>query len=54
MIALINDERVDLFAPVPTGQGPQTYLRALLLIADHNAYHVGQLVVIRRAIGLWS
>ena len=51
---LIADDRVDLFATVPTGKGPQTYLRAILLVADHNAYHVGQLVVVRRALGLWG
>lgn len=50
---LIRDERVDLFALVPTGKGQQTYLRAILLVADHNAYHVGQLVAARRALGLW-
>jgi hypothetical protein len=43
----------DLFALVPTGQGGQTYLRAILLAADHNAYHLGQLVAVRRAIGAW-
>jgi len=43
----------DLFALVPTGTGQQTYLRAILLIADHNAYHLGQLVAVRRAIGAW-
>ena len=44
----------DLTALVPTGKGRQTYLRALLLVADHNAYHVGQLVAVRRALGLWK
>ena len=44
---------VDLFATVPTGEGPHTFLRAILLVADHNAYHVGQLVAVRRALGLW-
>jgi uncharacterized damage-inducible protein DinB len=43
----------DLTAPVPTGKANQTYLRALLLIADHTAYHVGQLVAVRRALGVW-
>ena len=38
---------------VPTGNAKQTYLRAILLIADHTAYHVGQLVALRRAMGLW-
>jgi uncharacterized damage-inducible protein DinB len=44
----------DLTATVPTGRGNQTYLRALLLIADHTAYHVGQIVLVRRALGLWT
>jgi uncharacterized damage-inducible protein DinB len=42
----------DLFAPIPHGSG-QTYLRELLLVADHNAYHVGQLIVVRRLLGAW-
>ena len=44
----------DLTATVPTGKGNQTYLRAILLVADHTAYHVGQLVVVRRALGIWE
>ena len=43
----------DLLAPVPTGQRHQTYLRAILLAADHAAYHVGQMVAVRRALGIW-
>ncbi len=43
----------DLSAPVPTGDRGQTYLRALLLVVDHTAYHVGQLVAVRRSLGLW-
>ena len=43
----------DLGANVPTGKGPQTYLRAILLTADHTSYHVGQLVAVRRALGIW-
>ena len=50
---LVLDARVDLFALVPTGEGPQTYLRAVLLVADHDAYHVGQLIAVRRALGIW-
>ena len=42
----------DLFRAIPHGQG-QTYLRELLLVADHTAYHVGQLVLVRRLLGLW-
>jgi uncharacterized damage-inducible protein DinB len=44
----------DLTAKVPTGKGTQTYLRAILLVVDHTAYHVGQLVAVRRALGAWK
>ena len=47
-------EAPDLTAKVPTGKENQTFLRALLLVADHTAYHVGQLVMIRRALGIWK
>jgi len=50
---LAADRAVDLFARIPHGSG-QTYLRELLLVADHNAYHVGQLVALRRRLGTWS
>ena len=44
----------DLFALVPTGTGQQTYLRAILLEVDHAAYHVGQIVAVRRALNAWG
>jgi len=50
--ALAADRSVDLFATIPHGNG-QTYLREILLVADHNAYHVGQLILVRRALGIW-
>jgi uncharacterized damage-inducible protein DinB len=50
---LAADRKVDLFARIPHGSG-QTYLREILLVADHNAYHVGQLVALRRALGAWK
>ena len=49
---LATDKSIDLFAPVLNGDG-QTYLRELLLAADHEAYHIGQLVLVRRALGNW-
>jgi len=52
--ALALDEAVDLHAVVPTGKGHQTYMRAILLMADHNAYHLGQIVAVRRALGIWT
>ena len=44
----------DLTALVPTGKGTQTYLRAILMAADHASYHVGQIVAVRRALGNWK
>jgi hypothetical protein len=49
---LALDPSVDLSATVPAADG-QTYLRELLLVADHTAYHLGELVVVRRALGAW-
>ena len=49
---LVADPRVDLLEPLPHGDG-QTVLREALLVADHNAYHLGQLVTVRRALGAW-
>jgi len=50
---LVSDESVDLFARIPHGDG-QTVLREILLAADHNAYHLGQLVLLRRLLGAWQ
>jgi hypothetical protein len=50
---LVSDEKADLFAPIPHGTG-QTILREALLTADHNAYHIGQLVLVRRLLGAWK
>ena len=52
MEALIANPKTDLYAPLPWGEG-QTVLREALLVADHNAYHVGQLVTLRRMLGAW-
>ena len=51
--ALVADESTDLFAPIPHGTG-QTILREALLAADHNAYHLGELVLVRRLLGAWK
>jgi hypothetical protein len=53
MQKLVADPHRDLFAPIPHGEG-QTLLREALLVADHNAYHIGQLVLLRRLLGEWS
>ena len=53
MCDLITDESKDLFAPIPHGDG-QTLLREALLVADHNAYHLGQIILVRRLLGIWK
>ncbi len=53
MTKLVEDDSVDLFARIPHGEG-QTILREVLLAADHTAYHLGQLVEVRRALGAWK
>jgi hypothetical protein len=50
--ALARDSRYDLTARVPHGEW-RTYLRQLLLVADHNAYHAGQIVQVRKTLGAW-
>ena len=50
MVQLVQDTDNDLFAPIPHGSG-QTLLREAMLVAEHNAYHLGQIVVLRRFIG---
>jgi hypothetical protein len=52
LMRLASNARVDLLQPIPHGTG-QTYLRELLLSADHTAYHVGQLMLVRKALGIW-
>ena len=52
MEKMVADPATDLFAPIPHGDG-QTILREALLLADHNAYHVGQLLLLRRLLGAW-
>jgi len=52
MQQLVADPKTELFAKIPWGDG-QTILREALLLADHNAYHVGQMVDVRRMLGAW-
>jgi hypothetical protein len=52
MIRLVSNPKTDLFARIPHGDG-QTILREALLVADHNAYHIGQLVLLRKLLDAW-
>ena len=53
MIDLVANPNTDLYATIPHGDG-QTILREALLVADHNAYHLGQLVLLRRCLNAWD
>ena len=53
MQGLVNDPAADLFKKIPHGSG-QNILREALLVADHNAYHLGQLLLVRRLVGEWK
>lgn len=53
MEKLVSDTSKELSAPIPQGQG-QTLLREALLVADHNSYHVGQIILLRRLLGAWK
>jgi uncharacterized damage-inducible protein DinB len=53
MAKLVADKKTDLFARISHGSG-QTILREALLVADHNSYHLGQIVVLRRLLGAWK
>ena len=50
---LAANTTIDPLAAIPHGTG-QTYLREILLVADHNAYHIGQIVALRRQLGIWK
>ena len=52
MKVLTSDSTLDLFAKIPHGSG-QTFLREVLLVVDHNAYHLGQIVAVRRQLSNW-
>ena len=53
MAKLVADKKTDLHAKIPHGTG-QTILREALLVADHNSYHLGQMVLLRRLLGTWK
>lgn len=53
LVEMIDDPGLNLFAEIGHGAG-QTYLREVLLVADHGAYHLGEMVAARRLLGVWE
>ncbi|KAB2902522.1 MAG: DinB family protein [Anaerolineae bacterium] len=54
LVDLIQNPSTDLYAPIPHGYGGHNILREILIVADHNAYHIGELGILRQTMGLWS
>jgi hypothetical protein len=54
MKAIVADPKTDLYQPIPHGYGGHTILREALLVADHNAYHVGELGILRQVMNAWG
>jgi len=52
--ALVRDPEIDLMAPIPHGEHGHTVLREVLLVADHNAYHIGELGILRQVMDTWT
>ena len=52
LVELANNTKIDLTSEIPHGEG-RTYLRELLLVGDHNAYHTGQIALVRKALNNW-
>jgi hypothetical protein len=53
ILAVLADPGQDLLGPIPHGTG-QTLFRELLLVADHSAYHIAQMIGVRRLLGAWT
>ena len=54
LLDLAANPATDLLAPIPADPNGPTILHELLLVADHNAYHLGQLIILRRLLGAWN
>jgi uncharacterized damage-inducible protein DinB len=53
LIAMVENKDTDLYARIPWGTG-QTIAREIMLVADHNAYHIGELAIMRQTMGTWG
>ncbi len=52
--ALVHSPDSNLYAAIPWGKNSETLLREMLLAADHTSYHVGELILLRRVLGIWK
>lgn len=54
LIDLVNNPQTNILRPIPHLEGGPIILREILLVADHNAYHIGQIILLRRFLGIWK
>jgi hypothetical protein len=52
--ALVHSPHSNLYAAIPWGKNGETLLREVLLAADHTSYHLGELILLRRVLGIWK
>ncbi|MBZ0282441.1 MAG: DinB family protein [Anaerolineae bacterium] len=53
LVALVQNPQTDLYSPIPHGYDGHTILREILVVADHNAYHIGEFGILRQIVGIW-
>lgn len=53
LVDIVNDPGSDLYAPIPHGWDGHNILREILVVADHNAYHIGEFAILRQLMELW-
>lgn len=53
LVAIVNNPQTDLYAQIPHGAAGHNILREILVVADHNAYHIGELGILRQVVGNW-
>lgn len=53
LVALVHSQQTDLYGPIPHGMDGHTILREILVVGDHNAYHIGEFGILRHVMGLW-
>jgi hypothetical protein len=53
LVAIVKDPKTDLYAAIPHGSDGHTILREILVVADHNAYHIGEFGILRQVVKNW-
>lgn len=54
LVAIVRNPQTDLYAPIPHGYGGHTIFREIMVVASHNAYHIGELTILRGVMNLWE